>query len=73
MFESLIRLTEAHARLLMKSQATVFDGVSVIILMEHTLMTGLFDNGLIPAVMFNNKEEYIIIRNELIYKLGLDS
>lgn len=39
MLESLIRMTEAHARLLMKSHATLFDAVSVIILMEHTLMT----------------------------------
>lgn len=42
MLESLIRLTEAHARLLMKSEATVFDAVSVIVLMEHTLMTDIF-------------------------------
>jgi DNA helicase MCM9 len=42
MLESLIRLTEAHARLMMRSKATVFDAVSVIVLMEHTLMTDLF-------------------------------
>jgi DNA replicative helicase MCM subunit Mcm2 (Cdc46/Mcm family) len=42
MLESLIRLSEAHARLLMKSQATLFDAVSIIILMEYTLMTCLF-------------------------------
>jgi len=42
MLESLIRLTEAHARLLMKTQATLFDAISVIILMEYTLDTLFF-------------------------------
>lgn len=55
MLESLIRMAEAHARLLMKSQSTVFDAVSVIILMEHTLMTDLFGDE-IPSVLFDNKE-----------------
>jgi DNA helicase MCM9 len=45
MLESLIRMTEAHARLLMKNEATLFDAVSVIILMEYTLMTDLFNSG----------------------------
>lgn len=51
MLESLIRMTEAHARLLMKSHATLFDAVTVIVLMEHTLMTELFGDDL-PGVMF---------------------
>ena len=54
MLESLIRMTEAHARLLMKSQASVFDAVSVIILMEHTLMTELFKGEYLPSVIFDS-------------------
>lgn len=54
MLESLIRMTEAHARLLMKSAATIFDAVSVIILMEHTLMSDLYSSGYLPPVMFEN-------------------
>jgi DNA replicative helicase MCM subunit Mcm2 (Cdc46/Mcm family) len=42
MLESLIRLSEAHARLSIKNQATLFDAVSIIILMEYTLMKCLF-------------------------------
>lgn len=44
MFESLIRMTEAHARLLMRNKATLFDAISVIVLMEHTLFTGIFSS-----------------------------
>jgi DNA helicase MCM9 len=72
MLESLIRMTEAHGRLLMKSAATMFDAVSVIILMEHTLMTDLYSSGYLPPVMFENKEEYIMVRDDLLYKLGLN-
>jgi DNA replicative helicase MCM subunit Mcm2 (Cdc46/Mcm family) len=72
MLESLIRMTEAHARLLMKSSATVFDAVSVIILMEHTLMTDLYHGEHLPSVLFENKEQYQSARNDLFYKLGLD-
>lgn len=72
MLESLIRMTEAHARLLMKSSATVFDAVSVIILMEHTLMTDLYSGSYLPPVMFESQEEYLAVRDDLLYKLGLD-
>lgn len=72
MLESLIRMSEAHARLLMKSAATVFDAVSVIILMEHTLMTDLYQGELLPSVLFESKEDYQVVRNDLFYKLGLD-
>lgn len=71
MLESLIRMTEAHARLLMKSSATVFDAVSIIILMEHTLMTNLFSEYL-PSVLFDSKDQYIAARDYLLYKLGID-
>jgi DNA helicase MCM9 len=56
MLESLIRMTEAHARLLMKSSATVFDAVSVIILMEHTLSTDFYQGEVIPSILFDSKE-----------------
>jgi DNA helicase MCM9 len=72
MLESLIRMTEAHARLLMKSAATMFDAVSVIILMEHTLMSDLYSSGYLPPVMFDNQEEYVLVRDDLLYKLGLN-
>ena len=54
MLESLIRLTEAHARLYMKSEATVFDAISVIVLMEHTLMSCLFGLEPTPSVIFES-------------------
>ena len=52
MLESLIRLSQAHARLYMKSEVRVFDVVTVIILMEHTLSSCLFGFAEVPAVVF---------------------
>jgi DNA helicase MCM9 len=43
MLESLIRLAEAHARLLFKKDIEIFDAVCVIVLMEQCVNTGLFD------------------------------
>jgi len=72
MLESLIRLSEAHARLLMKSKATVFDAVSVIILMEHTLCTCLFGAESPPDVTFDDLQKYLEAKEKIFYRLGLD-
>jgi len=56
MLESLIRLTEAHARLMFRNEATLFDAVSVVLLMEHSLMTNLFDP--LPPVLQTDPQEY---------------
>ena len=50
MLESLIRLAEAPARLMFRKDIIIFDAISVIILMEHCLNTGLFDQ-LYPVTM----------------------
>ena len=72
MLESLIRLSEAHARLYMKSEATVFDAISVIVLMEHTLMSCLFGLEPTPSVLFRNEEDYCEIRDLVLSRLELD-
>ena len=72
MLESLIRLSEAHARLLMKSEATMFDAVSVIILMEHTLMTCLFGADPPPDVVFKSHHDYLEAKEAILYRLALD-
>lgn len=72
MLESLIRLCEAHARLYMKSQATIFDAISVIVLMEHTLMSCFFGTDLPPSVIFNNTADYEQIRDNILCRLELD-
>ena len=43
----------------------MFDAVSVIILVEHTLMTDLFGTDL-PGVCFRDKEEYLNVKNEVL-------
>lgn len=55
MLESLIRLTEANARLYLRSKATLFDAVTVVILVEHTLFSCLFGLEEIPSVIFNDE------------------
>ncbi len=72
MLESLIRMTEAHARLYMKSEATVFDAISVVVLVEHTLDSCLFGLEPIPSVIFNNVDDYIQIRDNIMIRLELD-
>jgi DNA replicative helicase MCM subunit Mcm2 (Cdc46/Mcm family) len=72
MLESLIRLCEAHARLYMKSQATVFDAVTVVILMEHTLMSCLFGAEITPSVTFINNHDYQQVRDNVLSRLELD-
>lgn len=72
MLESLIRLGEAHARLYMKSEVTVFDVVSVIVLMEHSLMSCLFGLEPTPSVLFENQADYCQVRDLVLCRLELD-
>ena len=72
MLESLIRLSEAHARLYMKSEATVFDAISIIVLMEHTLMTCLFGHEPTPSVLFESQSDYCDVRDHVLCRLELD-
>ena len=72
MLESLIRLSEAHARAYMKSTATVFDAISVIILMEHTLMSCLFGTEPTPSVIFRNYDDFCQIKDNILSRLDLD-
>lgn len=51
MLESLIRLAEAHARLMFRKDIIIFDAISVVILMEHCLNTGLYDE--VPPVIMS--------------------
>ena len=72
MLESLIRLTEANARLHLHSEAGLFDAVTVILLVEHTLNTGLF-GGEQPSPVFASEKEYLSVARELVAVLELDS
>ena len=43
MLESLIRLAEAHARLMFRKEIEIYDAICVVILMEHCINTGLYE------------------------------
>lgn len=60
MLESLIRLCQAHTRLMFRERGELFDAISIIILMESAFYTGLVAN-----VNFN---ELIIINDVDQYK-----
>ena len=42
--ESLVRLSQAHARLMFKDKVERFDAVCIVVLMECACFTGLLDN-----------------------------
>lgn len=68
MLESLIRLSEAHARLMHKNDIDIYDAVCVIIIMEHCVCTGLYDE-LPPVIM--SKQIYEKAKYDTLSKLGL--
>ena len=68
MLESLIRLSEAHARLMHKNDIDIYDAICVIILMEHCMSTGLYDE--VPPVIMS-KQIYEKAKYETLTKLGL--
>lgn len=69
MLESLIRLAEAHARLMFKTDIEVFDAINVIILMEHCINTGLFQK---TYSCYLSPEMYAMAKDEVFKGLGLE-
>ena len=72
MLESLIRMTEANARLYLRNKATLFDAITVIILVEHTLFSCLFGLDPIPSVIFKDEREYQTVRDVVLERLELN-
>ena len=69
MLESLIRLAEAHSRLMFKKEIEIYDAICVVILMEHCINTGLYDK---PYSCLMSRELYSQAKQETLEKLGLD-
>lgn len=57
---------------MMKDEATVYDVISVVVLMEHTQQTCLFGCELPPKIIFEDAEEYLMAKEAVLYRLGLD-
>ena len=69
MLESLIRISEAHARLMMRKDIIVLDAIMTIILMEHWLNSGLLEE-IFPVIM--SYERYQEAKHEVLLRLGLN-
>ena len=72
MLESLIRLTVANARLYLRNRASLFDAITVIILVEHTLFSCLFGLEPTPAVLFSDERDYQKVRDMVLERLELN-
>ena len=70
MLESIIRLGQAHARLMFRNEITTFDAISVIILIECCLNSGLIQENYLHARFINNKD-YFEIKVEILKRLKL--
>lgn len=69
MLESLIRLSEAHARMMFKKDIEMYDAICVIVLMEKCVSTGLFETNY-SCLM--SGQAYSQAKFECLAKLGLD-
>ena len=56
----------------MKNTVSIFDAVSVIILMEHTLVSCLFGFDKTPSVFFENEMAYNEARDTVLCALEFD-
>ncbi|CDW81828.1 mcm2 3 5 family protein [Stylonychia lemnae] len=68
MLESLIRMAEAHARLMNKNDIDIYDAICVIILQEHCINTGLYIE--LPQIIMS-RQTYEKAKYETLMKLGL--
>lgn len=67
--ESLLRLSQAHARLCQHSEVELFDCISVILLYESSYR-GI---GLTKSISFTNEAAFQLSYNEILASLGCDS
>ncbi|XP_069742949.1 DNA helicase MCM9 isoform X2 [Narcine bancroftii] len=75
MLESLVRLAEAHARLMFRDKVTVEDAITVISVMESSMQGGALlggVNALHTSFPVNTKEQYKIQCELLLERLGLN-
>jgi len=69
MLESLIRLAEAHARMMFKKDIEIYDAICVIVLMEKCVSTGLFET---KYSCLMSGQAYSQAKYECLTKLGLN-
>ena len=70
MLESMIRLGQAHARLMFRNEITTFDAISVILLLETGLMSGLVKENY-AHTRYTNDRDYFELKVEILQRLKL--
>jgi len=70
MLESMIRLSQAHARLMFRDEIKTFDAISVILLIESNLRSGLIKDHFAHS-RFTNERDYFELKVELLQRLRL--
>lgn len=70
MLESIIRLGQAHARLMFRNEVTTFDAISIILLTESSLASGLMKENY-PHARYTNDRDYFELKVEILQRLNL--
>eukprot|EP01016_Furgasonia_blochmanni_P018547 TRINITY_DN2101_c0_g1_i6.p1 TRINITY_DN2101_c0_g1~~TRINITY_DN2101_c0_g1_i6.p1 ORF type:complete len:298 (+),score=11.73 TRINITY_DN2101_c0_g1_i6:65-958(+) len=70
--ESLVRLSQAHSRLLFRDRVERFDAISIIILMESACYTGLMEKCNFGELITLENDNYEEIEKDITTRLGLD-
>ena len=70
--ESLVRLCQAHARLMYKDVVHLFDAITVIIVMESAFDSGLLTEFPLHEFILFDEEDYEYIKEVILAKLGVE-
>ncbi|KAJ2527194.1 DNA helicase mcm9, partial [Coemansia sp. RSA 1933] len=76
LLESLIRLAQAHARLMFRDKVLVADAVAAVVLMEATMLSASLLSGIdalhsLPPADADSDSEYTRLQDSVLDRLGL--
>jgi hypothetical protein len=66
----MIRLAQAHARMMFRDEITTFDAISVVLLLEVTINSGLIKENF-PHTRYTSDRDYFELKVEVLQRLKL--